>query len=211
MLKTPKQTKKTPLAEVMENLLLAADGKAISLKRICSMLAGKGYGMLITLFSLPFCLPITIPGLSIPFGLLLAFLGLRVAFAKKLWWPEWILNKEVPYKTFHAVVKKTIVVAKMLHKILKPRLVALVRHPVMHRIHGLLIFALSVLLSLPLPLPFTNMLTAIPIFFLGIGLLEDDGVAIILAYVLAAICFTAFGMLFWLGGVGLQKAVSTVL
>jgi hypothetical protein len=209
MPENPYLKSKVPLAQVMEDLLLAAGGKAISLKRICNILAGKGYGMLITLFSLPFCLPITIPGFSTPFGLLLAFLGLRVAFAKKLWWPEWILNKEIPYQTFKAVITKMIMVAKMLQKVLKPRLVPVVRHPLMHRIHGLLIFTLSILLSLPLPIPFTNMLTAIPIFCLGLGLLEDDGAVVILAYVLAIICFIAFGTIFWIGGIGLQKAIST--
>jgi hypothetical protein len=202
--------RKNSLIQVLENLLLAANGQAMSLRNICNFLAGKGYGMLIALFSLPFCLPITIPGTSTPFGLLLAFLGLRVAFAKKLWWPDWILDKQVSYEAFKVVVTKTIIVAKALQKVLRPRLEILVHHPIMHRMHGLLIFALSLLLALPLPIPLTNMLTAIPIFCLGLGLLEDDGVAIIVAYILGIICFLAFGMLFWLGHAGLQKAVSVV-
>lgn len=199
---------KMSLTNLLHSLLLAADGKAISLRRVCDILSGRGYGVLVTLFSLPFCLPVTIPGLSTPFGLLLAFLGLRVAFAKHLWWPNWILDKEVSFEVLQVVVSKTLAVASVLQKVLKPRLVVLVLHPVVHRLHGLLICVLSLLLALPLPIPFTNILTAVPICCLGLGLLEDDGAAVIVAYVLAFVCFAAFGALFWLGSVGLHKVVS---
>lgn len=199
---------KMPLTKLLHSLLLAADGQPISLRRICDILSGRGYGMLVTLFSLPFCLPVTIPGTSTLFGLLLAFLGMRVAFAKHPWWPSWILDKVVSFEGLHLVVSKMLVVANVLQKVLKPRLVVLVVHPVIHRLHGLLIFVLSLLLALPLPIPLTNILTAVPIFCLGLGLLEDDGVAVIVAYVLAFVCFAAFGALFWLGSIGLHKVVS---
>ncbi|MBA2728229.1 MAG: exopolysaccharide biosynthesis protein [Parachlamydiaceae bacterium] len=196
---------KVSLTDILENLLQVANGNAMSLREICKHLSGRGYGVLLTIFSLPFCFPISIPGLSTPFGFLLAFLGLRVAFAKHLWWPNWILKKEVSYQTLKVVVTKTLTISKILQKVLNPRLIMLVTHPILHRMHGILIFALSILLSLPLPIPLTNMLTAIPICLLGLGLLEDDGVAVIVAYVLALICFIAFGAIFYFGGVGLQK------
>lgn len=197
---------KASLTYLLEDLLTAADGKAMSIRHISEHLDGRGVGVLIVLFSLPFCFPISIPGLSTPFGVLLAFLGLRIAFAKKPWWPNWVLNKEVPYETLNKVVTKTIAVSKMLQKVVKPRFTMLVTQPIIHRIHGLLIFALAFLLALPLPIPLTNMLTAIPICCLGLGLLEDDGVAVIVAYILAIIGFSAFGAIFYFGGLGLSKA-----
>lgn len=202
------QNNEPSLTEILEKILHDANGGPMSLRTICHYLSGRGYGALITLFSFPFCLPVTIPGLSTPFGLLLAFLGLRVAFAKKPWWPKWIMDKEVSYATLQKVIGKTIAVARTLQKALKPRLSMLVNQPLIHRMHGLLIFLLASLLSLPLPIPMTNMLTAIPICCLGLGLLEDDGVAVIAAYLLAIVCFFAFGAIFYLGIFSLQKAFS---
>jgi hypothetical protein len=197
---------KASLTSLLEDLLKAADGKAMTIKQISEHLDGRGVGVLIVLFSLPFCFPISIPGLSTPFGVLLAFLGLRIAFAKKPWWPNWVLNKEVPYDTLDKVVTKTITISKMLQKVIKPRLTTLITQPIIHRMHGLIIFALAFLLALPLPIPLTNMLTAIPICCLGLGLLEDDGIAVIVAYIFALIGFSAFGAIIYLGGIGLSKA-----
>jgi hypothetical protein len=60
------------------------------------------------------------------------------------------------------------------------------------------------ILALPLPIPLTNVLAAIPILILGFGLLEEDGIAIVIAYFFALICFTAFFLMVWLSKVGLH-------
>lgn len=196
---------KATLTDLLDDLLQLSDGKAMSLGQICEHLYGRGYGILLVLFSLPFCFPISIPGLSTPFGLLLAFLGIRMAYVRNPCWPGWLMQKEVPYETLCKVIVKTQIIIKKLQKILKPRLIMLVVQPIAHRMHGLLIFALAFLLALPLPIPLTNMLTAIPICCLGLGLLEDDGIAVIVAYILALICFIAFAAIFYFGGLGLQS------
>jgi len=171
----------------------------IKIGRIFELLSGKGYATLLVMFSLPFCLPLQIPGFSTPFGIILAFLGLRVAFARKLWWPHWILEKEFSTKHVKLFAEKTIQIAQKLSKILRPRLLIFVHNPLACRLHGLLIFYLSILLALPLPIPFSNMLAAIPILLIGLGLLEDDGTAILLGYTFALACSLAFFGLYLMG------------
>lgn len=189
----------------LEEILKESSTHPMTLGRVCQILSGRGYAVLLILFSLPFCFPISIPGLSTPFGLLLAFLGLRLAFGKKPWWPRWILAKEVSHDTLESIFKKLKGALSRLEKILHPRLLMLVKHPLAHRAHGLLIFALSLLLSLPLPIPLSNTFSALPILCLGLGLLEDDGVFVIIAYAFSLISFTFFGFIFWLGGANLHK------
>ncbi len=166
---------------------------------IFDILAGKGYAALFIILSLPFCIPIQIPGFSTPFGLVLAFLALRFAFAKHLWWPKWILEKEISSHKVALVTLKTIQAFEFLKKISRPRLIFLTQSIVFHRMHGCIIFILSVLLLLPLPIPFTNMLTALPIFCIGTGLLEDDGIFILIGYFLTFICLVMFAGLILLG------------
>jgi hypothetical protein len=51
---------------------------SISVERILKILSGKGKDFIIMLMALPFCLPIQIPGLSVPFGLIIALMGVRL-------------------------------------------------------------------------------------------------------------------------------------
>lgn len=186
--------------ESLQSLLKAAEeSETLSVKTIFSLLAGKGYAALFMILSLPFCFPIQLPGVSTPFGMALAFLALRYTFAKHLWWPERILKKEISSKNVSSITQKAIQGVVLLKRIVHPRLMFLTQNPFFHRLHGIIIFILSFLLLLPLPIPFTNMLTALPIFCIGVGLLEDDGYFIILGYVLAGICLAVFTELAYLG------------
>lgn len=177
----------------------ASKNEELSIRQIFAQLSGKGYATLLILFSLPFCIPITIPGVSTPFGLTLCFLGLRLAFGKKLWWPDWILDKKLSSKTVSKLVDHVTTALNYTKKLLKPRLHIFTQSYLADRIHGIAVFFLGILLSLPLPIPFSNMLAAIPILLIGLGLLEDDGLMIIIGYIFATICFAAFIALFLLG------------
>lgn len=171
----------------------------IQIQQILTTLSGKGYAALLTMFSFPFCFPVQIPGFSTLFGLLLAFLGLRIAFAKRLWWPKWILEKSLNSQNIATLTTKTISVIKGMQKVIHPRLTVLTQHPFFHRLNGLIVCTLALLLALPIPIPLTNMVAAFPIFCIGLGLLEDDGVFILIGYALSIICFALFFGLIILG------------
>jgi hypothetical protein len=58
----------------------------------------------------------------------------------------------------------------------------------------------ALLMSLPLPIPFTNLLPAYTILFLEIGLLESDGLFILFGYAMATattIFFTSITGAIW--------------
>ena len=61
--------------------------------------------MFILIMSLPFCFPIAIPGLSIPFGVVIMLLGIRIACGRKPDLPAFILRKEIKHKTLERIVK----------------------------------------------------------------------------------------------------------
>lgn len=202
--------KERSLEKALENILTESKGQSMTVQQICSLLEDKGFAVLFIVLSFPVCFPITMPGICAPIGILMAFLGMRLVFKKHMWWPKWILAKEVPYYWLKTVIEKIIIVSRNCRKIVRTRLTFLVLSPTLLRVHGLLICVLSLLLALPLPIPFTNTFAAVPIFILGIALLEDDGVAVIIAYTLALICFFAFGTLFWLGETGVQWLWNTM-
>ena len=60
---------------------------------------------------------------------------------------------------------------------------------------GLLIFLLAI--AVVLPIPFGNMLPALAIIFFSLGLLEEDGLWIILGLVTLAVGVVVFSTLLW--------------
>ncbi|MFA6917088.1 MAG: exopolysaccharide biosynthesis protein [Parachlamydiales bacterium] len=203
---------KTPhptfLQSLQTLLTLTKETKEIRLQQMFAILSGKGYAALLILISFPFCLPIQIPGFSLFFGALLAFIGLRLAFGKHPWWPKWMLNKTVKSKNLETAVEKTIHAVIYCKKILKPRFTFLARNPLLHRMHGIVILILSLLLAIPIPLPFTNMVVAIPILFFGLGLLEEDGIFIFIAYMLSFLGIGLFFGIFWYSKGHLERILS---
>lgn len=197
-------SKQNGISESFVNLLekilkITKESEQIKLGQIFKILSGKGYAALLIILSFPFCTPLQIPGFSTPFGIILGFLGLRLAFGKRLWWPNWILEKSFSSISIEKLVTKTISVFKTLQKILYPRITILSTNHFFRRIHGLLIFVLAIILSLPLPIPMTNLLSALPILCIGLGLLEDDGLVILIGYFIALISFLLFLSLFLFG------------
>jgi hypothetical protein len=191
----PKPTFADSLKQILD---LCKVNEKIKVGQIFKILSLKGYAAILIFFSLPFCTPLQIPGFSTPFGIILAFIGLRLAFAKKLWWPKWILETSFPSTTIEKLVNKIMQVVQWIQKFIKPRLTIFTSSVFFRRVNGLLVFFLALLLSLPLPIPFTNLLSAVPILCIGLGFLEDDGVFILLGYCFALVCFSAFiGLIFW--------------
>ncbi len=182
-----------------EILALSEIQSQVTLKEIMTLLAGNGIGALLIVCSLPFCIPIPIPGSSVPFGLLIAFIGIRMAFFTSMWWPKWLLQKKIKSTPLAKFIRKTIDWIKRLQKIFHPRLVFLIKHPWLRRIHGIIICILGLILSLPLPLPLTNILTAIPLVFIGMGLLEEDGISLLIGYSIAFLGTVGFIALWTIG------------
>lgn len=189
---------KISLKEALEQLLKNADGKPVELSYVMHSLAGRGYPALLVLIGLPFCFPLQIPGFSTPFGLFLAFMGLRIAFGKQIHCPQFI-NRTISYESLEKIVNASLWGLKKTHSIVKERWSFLSTTPKLHLVHGVVIFFLGLTLALPLPIPFTNILVAAPIVCLGLGLLEDDGLFVILGYILAFIAVGFFSAILWYG------------
>lgn len=192
--------KKKPLTDSLKIILKKTSKTGTTkVKRIFELLSPRGYYFLLIISSLPFCIPIPTPLVSTPFGILIAFLGLRIAFAKYVWWPKWILERKIQNTTLHKITKKAISFGRFIEKFVHPRLKSLTSNGEARRVIGILLFLLGILLALPLPFPFTNLLNAIPILCFGIGLLNDDGFFILIGYFMTAVSFTFLTLLFFYG------------
>lgn len=165
---------------------------SISIGEILQTLSEKGQLLMILFLSIPFCQPLQIPGMSVPFGLAIAFLGLKMTFGKYAWLPKSILAKTISGHSLQLITEKVLWLLKKMSRWIYPRLIWLCDHPALQIFNGLLISFLGILLALPLPAPFTNLMAAWSIFLLGLGLLKEDGLFILLGYFSSLLTFGFF-------------------
>lgn len=187
------------LKDRLKHLMAQCEQRPVAVRVIVDTLEGRGQAVLLVLLALPFCQPIQIPGFSTPFGIVLIFIGLRIAFGHRTWIPQTLLNHEISYETLEKIAWLAINITDKLSFLTSARWTYLVNNPILRTAHGVSIALMASFLALPLPIPFTNLLTAYPIFFFGLALLEDDGLMIFIAYLLFYICLGVFALLLFFG------------
>jgi hypothetical protein len=177
-----------------EILLLQKEGRstALSIAEILRVLSGKGRTIILILLSLPFCQPIQIPGFSTPFGLAVAFIGLRMVFGKTIWLPEKLLQKNVSSDVLIKITDNALNIIRKMKPWVHPRFIWLCQSSILEKGNGLLICLLGILLALPLPIPLSNLTAAWSIFFIAFGVLEDDGLFILIGYLISLITLVFF-------------------
>lgn len=169
-----------------------AQERSLLLGEILSILSGKGRLFFLVFLTLPFCLPLQIPGLSLPFGLLIAFLGLRLSFGKHVWIPSSLFSKKLPSNIVRKLTRVSVRCIRKIKRWVHPRFEWVCYNRIMKVLNGILLCVLGLMLALPLPIPFTNLIVAWPLFILSVGMLEDDGLLVFIGYGLSLVASLFF-------------------
>jgi len=174
----------TALRELLEYSQRSEHG--ITLGDIIDRTGEKSFSVLLAFLCLPF-LVIPIPGASVPFGIALMFLGVQMMLRwDRPWLPKFLCRRRLPKKSTEAVLRGVTKFFRPLEKIIRPRLLFMQSH-VAYVIVGLILVIDAFLLSLPLPIPYTNTPPAWAILIKVLGSTEDDGLLLIIGLILSAI------------------------
>src|SRR4051812_28020397 len=171
------------LSVELADLQLRAGDRAVPLREVIFVLRQRAYMLLIVLLALPFVQPVPLPGLSTPLGSAIALIALRLSLGQRPWLPKKIQRLRLPAGFF---VKLTAVTAKLLRfleSVLRPRWANVTGTRFLNQLHAIVVLTSALILLLPLPVPFSNFLPAWAIFLVACGLLERDGLFIVLGYV----------------------------
>jgi len=187
------------LSEEIDALIQIIAQRPLQLREMLTVMQGRAYMLLLILLSLPFCTPIPIPGLSTLFGGIIALIGLRLSLRLTPSLPAQVFDAKISPRLVSTLLHAARKTAKGIEVLLKPRLSFLVDFLLLHHLYGAMIFISGLLLMLPLPIPFSNILPAITVIFLAAALLERDGYFVI-AGVLAFVVDAAFFSAIFLGG-----------
>jgi hypothetical protein len=174
------------LSEELVDLRTRAGEGPITLREVIQILGGRAYLLLVLLLSLPFITPLPLPGLSVPFGLAIALISLRLSLGQRPWLSKALQRKELPAGFIAKVFRVAEKVLRFLEKFLRPRVTFLTDTPLLRQLHALLMLVAALALLLPLPIPFTNSFPAWTILLVAAGLLERDGAFVLAGYVVFA-------------------------
>jgi hypothetical protein len=171
------------LSVALAALHARAGERAVTLREVIYALRGRAYLLLIILLVLPFIQPVPLPGLSTPLGLAIVLIALRLSLGQRPWLPMKIQRVRLPAGFFGKVMGFTTRFIRFLESVLRPRWAALTGTAMLKQLHAIVILVSALILLLPLPIPFSNVLPAWAIFLMACGLLERDGLFIFLGYV----------------------------
>lgn len=195
------------LSEEIALLGARSSARPLTLREVIYVLRGRAYLLVVVLLALPFLTPLPLPGLSTPFGLAIAAIALRLTLGQRPWLPKKLQRKQLPADFFAKLFRLAERLIRLLEKLLRPRWLPLTDTALLRQSHALLMLLAALALLLPLPIPFTNSFPAWTILLLAGGLLERDGVAVLLGYVV----FAAGVLYFVLLGEAATQLVETFL
>jgi hypothetical protein len=187
------------LSDELARLIAAFAERKVTVREAVEVMHGRGYDLLLVLLALPLCTPIPLPGVSTPFGLIIAFIGLRLALGQKPWLPTRLLDTRLPEGFFPRFLSATRRVVRWLEHFLKPRLQHLLRWRVARHGMGLVVCCSGLLLLLPLPIPFTNFLPATTVVLLSAATIEEDGCFALAGGAMFLLTLAYFAAIFWGG------------
>ena len=172
-------------------------------------LMGKSGGLITCMvLAVPFLIPISIPGTGIIAGLAIFIISISVMLDKRYLIPNRLLNRKMSKKNLIKVVDATFRLLTYLEKYIKPRFLIMTDTAIMRKINSLLMIFSALLFMTPLPIPLTDTLPALCVFFLATGTLECDGYLILAGYAVIIITTIYFASVILLGWAGLWAGLS---
>lgn len=199
LLHTARAPGKVPFSQELRELANRFAERRVQLREILEATKGRGFNLMLVFIALPFITPIPLPGFSIPFGLVAAIIGARLALGKGPWLPKKLLQRELPPRFLTNLLRAASRIVRGLEFFLRPRLAYMNDYFIFRRLAGAIIMLSGLLLLLPLPLPFSNSLPALTILLLAAGALERDGVFFLAGCSIFLVTITYFAFL-GLGG-----------
>jgi len=164
------------LSDILTSIAGDVTRDRVSVADIFQAMGDRAFGALILIFALPNVIP-TPPGTSALTGAPLVFLSAQLMLGQSPWLPRIIADRSMTRSDFASIVSRISPWLARGERMLRPRLSFLIYPPAEYVI-GLLCLILAIILTLPVPLG--NILPAIAICLFSCGILERDGVFVLL-------------------------------
>lgn len=178
--------KERPTSDFLAIVVVENKKEAMTVGEIKDALHERGFGILMAIAALPICLPVPVPpGYTTLFSIPLFIFSVQMVLGMRSpWLPIWITKKSVQRTHLEKIVTKANPWLKKLENRMQPRMTYIGVHT-WERIIGIFSFVFT--LSISLPLPLTNFPPGCGILIMSLGLLNRDGVTILIGMMIGTI------------------------
>jgi hypothetical protein len=186
------------MRQALARAIDAIDGETLTLRRLIGLIGEHGLLFICALLTIPFLIPVSIPGVSTVFGLGILLIAIGITLNRAPWLPDRLQDRPIPTAKLKPVLLRGVGWLERIEKVLRPRLTGLTEGIALQRLHGLGIILGAGLLMFPLGLvPFSNTLPALAILFLCVGMSQRDGWLVIAGWAMNLATIVYFGALAW--------------
>ena len=173
---------KATLSAMLRSLADDDRRERIAVADLLDALGDRAIAALLFVFALPNVMPMP-PGTSAVLGAPLLFLAAQMAFNMRAWLPAVIARRSMARHDFATMVRRVTPWLARAERLMKPRLTPLAVGG-MESVVGAVCLLMAVAVFLPIPMG--NMLPALAICLLAMGILERDGVWVLAGFACAA-------------------------
>ncbi|KIQ01433.1 MULTISPECIES: exopolysaccharide biosynthesis protein [Rhizobium/Agrobacterium group] len=200
------------LSAVLQKLIDNLKGATITLRELMEAIGEQGLLLMCAIASLPFLIPVSIPGVSTVFGAAIVMISLAITLNRMPWLPKRILDKQMETERLRPALQKGVGIVSKLDRYMRPRLPAFTTGAVMARVNGLAIMSAGILLMMPLGfVPFSNTLPGVAILLFSAGMIQRDGATVLGGYlflILTTIYFAILGYAAFWAGQGITNSLT---
>ncbi len=144
----------------------------------------KGFSFFYIILSMLPALPLPAPGIATPFGLAMTWLSFETLTGKKKpSLPKFVLKREIPANINSRLIQFLLKFVRFFETFIRPRLAFIYDNLIFRKFSQILILLCAV--SMISPLPLTSSIPSLGIFVISIGTLQEDGLMIILGWLIA--------------------------
>jgi len=187
----------TPLSKTLSHAIDGIEGETVTLRNLMTAIGEQGLLVLCAIATLPFLIPVSIPGVSTVFGAAIVLLAVAITMNRLPWLPQRILDRKLETAKLMPALRKGVAIVSRLDAWVLPRVPMLTSGP-MARFNGLVLVFTGLLLMAPFGLvPFSNTAPAVAILLLTMGMLQRDGVFVLLGYLSTVLTVAYFSILIY--------------
>ncbi|HEY0143503.1 MAG TPA: exopolysaccharide biosynthesis protein [Thermoanaerobaculia bacterium] len=201
-----------PIAEKLMAAIERLPPEGVTLVEIRDLVGREGIMLLTAFLTIIFLVPVSIPGVSTVFGGAILLLSFSRLLNRPIWLPDWLKRRAVSSEKLRGGMARGLKWFRRLERISRPlRMRGLTSGRFMSVVNNSALILGAVLLMAPFGLiPFSNTLPAVAILFFAIGMMQRDGVCILLGHLMNVATLVYFGILIGGGAVAIQKAIEKI-
>jgi hypothetical protein len=181
-----------PLSRILDEALSGGWADPVTVGGLAERLEERGFGLLIILLSLVTVIPVLPPGSAAAVGLLYVVGGLQMAAGRRRpWLPRRVSQYQLPARAVEGLRSRGVPFLRRVERFSRPRWTPFSDQALL-RLASVVVLLMGVVLFLPLP--FLNTLPGLAMLAVGIGLMNRDGVFLLLGTGLAAAVLVLAGL-----------------